>query len=259
MHSRLTLGVLVRAALAGGFLLLLGACTTGIRQSEYDALKQRLTTEEKKVAALQQQLSAQAQKPTQAPGVGAPEGVTVLLGAVILTPAPPRPTPTPLPADAPKPTAAPSPVLPASYGERVPIFIYADTVIGTGSKYNVGPTSMGAKSACAISGVFKRGMRIVWRFEAVDTGTGKRLTDADVESAIVRLPHGEELAARFSRHGATDDAPWFWATAWDIPLDYPLGSLDWRIEIKTKDGKVGTFRQLQVFSNTSDSRTQIVE
>lgn len=257
MHLNRNIRKLVTLALVGAFLVPLAACATSIPQSEYDTVKQQLSTQEKKVQALQQQLSAQAQAPTASAPVAA--GARVVLGAVVLTPAPPKPTPTPLPADAPKPTAPPPPALPASYGDKVPVYIYADTVTGSGSKYNVTAQLSSGKSSCILTGVFSRGMRIVFRFEAIDTSTGKRLSDADVESAVVRLPNGEELTARFGRHGSTDDAPWFWATAWDIPLDYPLGTLDWSITVKTKDGKVGTFRQIQVFSDTTDSRTQIVE
>jgi len=257
MHINGPIRKLVVIALAGALTLPLAACATGVPESEYEAVKQQLATQEKKVQALQQQLSAQAAAP--AAGKALPNGLSVVLGAVVLTPAPPQPTATPLPPDAPKPTAPPPPALPAWFNQSVPIYIYADTVIGSGSKYNVAPQVVGGKSSCVLTGVFKRGMRIVFRFEAIDTSTGKRLSDADVASAVVHLPNGEDLTARFGRHGSTDDSPWFWAAAWDIPLDYPLGSLDWRIEVKTKDGRVGTFRQLQVYSDASDSRTQIVE
>lgn len=246
---------LARLALVGAFLVPLAACATGIPQSEYDAVKEQLTTQEKKVQALQQQLSAQS----QAGGSTGAEGASIVLGAVPGEPPAPRPTPTPLPEGVPSPTPPPKPVPPESFGEPLPVHIYADTVIGSGSKYGVEPQVGETKSSCVLTGIFARGMRIVWRFEAIDTSTGKRLTDADVESAVVHLPNGEDIQARFGRHGSTDDAPWFWAAAWDIPLDYPLGTLDWSVEVKTLDGKGGTFRQFQVYSDSTDSRTQIVE
>ncbi len=258
-----------RPALLGAFVLsgmVLSACASGVPQADVDALQKELEAQRKKVGALQEQLSSEEKQATDLQATVAASGqkagaagdVEVLLGAKVITPAPPKPTATPLPEGVPTPTPPPAPVLPDSYKQPVQVFIYADTVTGSGG--TVATVSDNAKSSCVISDIFKRGMQIVFRFEAVDTSTGQKLTEADVESALVQLPNGEEVKARFSRHGATDDSPWFWAAGWVIPDDYPLGTLDWRIVVKTTNGKEGTFRQLQVFSEErgSESRTQIV-
>ncbi len=245
----------------------LAACAGGVPQADVDALKEELEAQRKKVGALQEQLSSEEQQAADLqatvaaagqPG-GAGNAVEVLIGAKVTTPAPPKPTATPLPEGVPTPTLPPAPVLPESYTQPVPVFIYADTVIGSGG--TVASVSDNAKASCILSGVFRRGMQIVFRFEAVDTSTGKKLTDADVDSAVVRLPDGEEIKARFGRHGSTEDAPWFWAAGWTIPDDYPLGTLNWEVHVKTRDGKEGTFRQLQVYDDArgTESRTQIVE
>jgi hypothetical protein len=41
--------------------------------------------------------------------------------------------------------------------------------------------------SCTPNSVFKRGMRLVWRFEIVDVSTGKRVTDQD-GATVVRPP-----------------------------------------------------------------------
>ena len=76
---------------------------------------------------------------------------------------------------------------PASYYEPVgPFFFYVETLTSTGpSKYGFTPTQ-----PCIQSGVFKRGMRMVVRFEILDTKTGKRVTDQR------RGEHQIALAAR---------------------------------------------------------------
>jgi len=148
----------------------------------------------------------------------------------IIPNAPPRPTPTPLPPGA-QPPPQPAPPAP----KTVSLYAHIDTVTaGAGeSKYNVD-----ASLSCVKSSLFSRGMHIVWRMELVDVaGGGKILQAADVDKAVLKLPHGEEVNFRFGRHGATEDAPWFWTAAWDVPMDYPLGVLDYKVEVTLKGGR----------------------
>ena len=58
------------------------------------------------------------------------------------------------------------------------------------------------------------------------------------------LPHGEEIPGRWAIRGsaaALPDSAWMWDAAWDIPPDYPLGKLDYRLVITAKDGRTATF------------------
>jgi hypothetical protein len=199
---------------------LLNACAAGVSQEDLDAVQQQLTAKEKEITALKEQLKDE----------------NVLLSAV--PNAPPRPPrPAPKPGDPPPP---PPPTPPTH--EVVPLYFYVDTVTAGGgeSQYNVD-----ASRYCAITSTFKRGMHIVWRMEAVDTSTGMILQAADVKSAVLNLP-GETKDFHFGRHGASDDAPWFWTAAWDVPPDFPLGILDFNVVVTTNDGKTGTFRQIPV-------------
>ncbi len=210
-------------------LLLVTACGPSlVTQSEQDK-----TT---------QPLSAEAQKKSP----GGP-GVTLLLGAQQKPPSPPP--------------AAPSPArtTPASYYEPVgPFFFYVETLTSTGpSKYGFTATI-----PCIQSGVFKRGMRLVFRFEVLDTSTGKRITDKDGASVKVKLPHGEEVIARWTIRGsvaALPDSAWMWDASWDIPLDYPVGSLDYSIVVSAKDGRTATFIPPIQKTKTSDSRVRIID
>lgn len=207
---------------------LVAAC--GVPQKDVDALKQQLTDKEQELAAANQNnvLSVRPNAPPRQPA-----------------PAPVPGTPTPS-----KPTPPPATV--------VPLFFYVDTVTaGPGeSKYNVD-----ASRYCVISSTFKRGMHLVWRMEVVETSSGKVLQATDVKSAVLKLPHGETKNFNFGRHGATETSPWFWTAAWDAPPDYPLGVLDFSIEVTTNDGKSGTFKQIPVSAPERgiESRLTIVE
>lgn len=153
--------------------------------------------------------------------------------------APPRATPTPLPPGA---TPPPPPQPPAV--KTVPLYAYLDAVTsGNGeSKYKVD-----ASTSCVKTSAFARGMQITFRMELVDTSTGKILQGADVDKAVLTLPNGETVNYRYGRHGPTQDSPWFFTAAWSIPTDFPLGKLDYKINVTTKSGKTATFGEpLQV-------------
>lgn len=177
-------------------------------------------------------------------------GVITLIGAQKLPPSPP-------------PAGAPSGqklTTPESYYEPVgPFFFYVETLTANANpnKYGYAPTV-----ACIQSGVFKRGMKMVVRFEVLDTKTGKRITDRDGAIVKLVLPHGEDVLGRWTIRGSTaalPDSAWMWDTSWDIPPDYPVGSLDYRIVVTTKDGRTGTFIPPIQKTSTADSRVRIIE
>lgn len=162
---------------------------------------------------------------------------------------------------APTAKAPPRPPMttPAFYYEPVgPFFFYVETLTSTGpSKYGFTPTV-----PCVQSGVFKRGMRIVVRFEILDTKTGRRVTNKDDATIKLVLPHGEEIAGRWAIRGggaALPDSAWMWDTSWDIPLDYPIGSFDYLITVATKDGRKTTFSPPIQKATTADSRVRIID
>jgi hypothetical protein len=181
---------------------------------------------------------------------GAPADTTAAVVLGVKKEAPPPP-----PAPGPRPTFT----TPASYYEPVgPFFFYVETLTSTGpSKYGFTPTV-----PCTQSGVFKRGMRIVVRFEILDTSTSKRVTDKDAATIKLVLPHGEEIPGRWTIRGggaAMPDSAWMWDTSWDIPPDYPLGSFDYRIMITSKDGRTATFTPPIQKAKTADSRVRIID
>jgi hypothetical protein len=197
------------------------------------------------------QTATQSQPDKAAQGTAPGSGVTMLIGAQKLPPAPPA---------APSATPAQKLTTPASYYEPVgPFFFYVETLTAntTPNKYGFAPTV-----ACIQSGVFKRGMKIVVRFEVLDTKTGKRVTDKDGAIVKLVLPHGEEVPGRWTIRGsaaALPDSAWMWDTSWDIPPDYPVGALDYRIVVTTKDGRTGTFTPPIQKTPTADTRVRIID
>jgi len=248
---------IIRLLLVGGvgLSLALSACSKGVPQSEVDALRQQLNAKEQEVASVKQQLTAATSSGQQATALqeqlAAKEKELADFKKLsvwsAIPNATPRPTATPLP---PGVTPAPTPTPPAA--KVVPLAFYVDTVTSGGgeSKYNVN-----ASLSCMRTGVFKRGQAITFRMEVTDTSSGKVLQAADVDTAVLKLPNGENLNFRYGRHGATATAPWFWAVRWDIPADYPLGYINYTIDVTTKSGKSGTFKEMVLESATLPGTT----
>ncbi len=235
--------IAVLGALAAALAVIVACGGGGVSQSDYDAAKKEAADLQQKVTDLEA-----ASKDTS--------GVTQLIGAKPVPSLAPTAVPTASPAgQTPKPKATP----PASYSEAVgPFYFYVEVLATTHqSKFDIASTV-----ACTPSSVFKRGQRMVWRFEVVDMSTGKRLTDADGPTIKVTLPNGDEATGRFSQRGGgkVPDAPWMWSANWDIPLDYPLGGIDYAITVTTKDGRTGTFKTPALINTTDgiDSRPKVV-
>ena len=149
---------------------------------------------------------------------------------------------------------------PASTAEQVgQYFCYVETL--TADR----PSVYGylAPRGCQPSGAFKRGERMVFRFQVLDVSTGKTMTTDDAFSMKVRLPFIGDMDADFKQRGegSVPDAPWTWDYCWDVPLDYPLGTLDYSIVISSKDGRSGVWKPPALVdpSRGIDSRPQITD
>lgn len=272
MRRRVT-RYLVWTALLGAVLALAIACG-GVSQKDLDAVKTQLSSEQQKSAALQQQLSGAQQqvsaKDSEAKGlqdklaakekeaaelqkqVGDLAGITPLIYAKPMPTPTPRPTPTPLPAGATPPPAAT--IEPAVVNEVLPFALYVET-LATSSVSKYGLASF---PACVPNAIFKRGSKLVWRFEVVDTSTGKRVTSLDTPGIKINLPNGETLTARYSKRGGT--GPWTWAAGWDIPTDYPLGAFDYTITVDA-GGRSYNWKTPALVNKDRgiDSRVQIID
>jgi len=140
-------------------------------------------------------------------------------------------------------------------GKKTKIAFYVDTVTaGAGeSVYGVN-----AASSCTQTNFFPRGEGVVFHMAAFNARTGKIIEAADVKYAYLKIPGQPNLALRYTPHGRDPlTAPWYWAKRWDVPLDYPLGVVDFQVVVKLK-GKgnvIGVFKQYPVAS----ARLTVVE
>lgn len=250
IHRLGAMGI-VATALAAGM-----ACGGGgVSQGDYDKVNQQLQDTQAQNQQLQQQLSDAKKAPTAAASA-APGNIIPLLAAVKTTPAP---TPTPLPAGQPTPTAAPRETPPPStYTKAGDFYVYAETLATTTSS----TLNVASNIACTPSGAFARGQRIVFRYDVVDLTTGIRLNDKDGSVVKVVLPNGDESVGRFGQRGGgkVPGAPFMFSSNWDIPADFPLGGIDYKIVITTKDGRTMTWKPPALVSKElgEDTRPKVV-
>lgn len=101
---------------------------------------------------------------------------------------------------------------------------------------------------CTQQSRFPQGGRIVWRMKVLDPLTGSYLSDKDITSFTITYPDGKSDKLAYGGHGGTKEAPqdMLWAVGYTVPLDYPTGNFNVKIEAKTNDGRVASFEQFKV-------------
>ena len=121
---------------------------------------------------------------------------------------------------------------------------------------------------CVPASQYHRGEMITWRVRVIDPETGNNLPanpselladppDADalaeMASALtvtLHLSDGQSFPMRFGPHA---DADYFWTYGWDIPEDYPTGTLDewvtaeWSTGTESKSGRTQPFQVFYAF------------
>jgi len=84
--------------------------------------------------------------------------------------------------------------------------------------------------------------------KVMDPTTGKYLDDKAVQSFTITYPDGKTDKLAYGGHGGTKEAPqdFLWAVGYTVPLDYPTGTFNYKIEVKSTDGASGTFEPFKV-------------
>lgn len=102
----------------------------------------------------------------------------------------------------------------------------------------VGPTGLVSVPGCAQDTNYKRGMRVVWRFQVFDMDHGKQVTPTDSPNVQIRVQNVDPIQASFTPIGGQPSNPWTWVAAWTVPDTYPLGLVPYTIVVATPDGRL---------------------
>jgi len=126
---------------------------------------------------------------------------------------------------------------PTTTDGKLDVALYVDSVNGT-RPAAAAPRPVG----CTQTNVFKRGEQFVLRTWGTDIATGNVLSTENVDTATFSAPGvAAPITLNWGPHGATTNRVWFWANAWNIPADYPLGDATIRVALKLDSGKAGTY------------------
>lgn len=101
---------------------------------------------------------------------------------------------------------------------------------------------------CVQSSRYLHNEEIVWRIKVIDPKTGQEMDDQALEKVEVVLADGTVLANKYAPHPKQDPVDHFWAVGWDIPEDYPSGTLNYTINAVAKDGRQGQMVSFKVAS-----------
>jgi len=121
------------------------------------------------------------------------------------------------------------------------------TVMGGLVIYGDMVTSVG----CLSISIGHRGELLVFRARIVDPKTGKDMTDKDIktDSALAVLPDGQSFKMTYAGHSGANPTDYFWSYAWEIPLNYPTGSLGYEFKATANDGRTGSWKPFEVASS----------
>lgn len=104
-------------------------------------------------------------------------------------------------------------------------------------------------AVCVVDSRFERGHTLVFRASVTDNETNETLEDAKVKAVLAT---GDEYEMKLGPHG--EEATPLWTVAWEVPEDFPTGTLDYKI-VAEVDGKEYTYEPF----NVSLSKLTILE
>jgi hypothetical protein len=105
-------------------------------------------------------------------------------------------------------------------------------------------TSSGGKvrpvtGVCVQQSVFRRGNQVIFQAVTTRSKDGKVMNGRDFGRMVVRIPGQQEIVMTFRPLGGRPDAtsPWVWVGVWNVPDDFPLGSMSYEVVAVTKRTK----------------------
>ncbi len=103
---------------------------------------------------------------------------------------------------------------------------------------------------CVMSDYFAPGSSVVFRAYAVDGKTRKVLTAKDVKYFYVKLPNSQpNVKLSYTPKAACASGQYNWTGTWNVPATYPTGTVAFKMLVKTKAKRLGSFVQMPVVTS----------
>jgi hypothetical protein len=138
-------------------------------------------------------------------------------------------------------TSQPASAAPSGAPATQALFLDVDTVLGP---TNLTPEELPVKTCIQLSR-FAHNEEVVWRVKVVDPATGEPMDDTTLES--VQVVMGDQtLDLHYGPHPRENPVDNFWTVGWEVPEDYPSGTVSYTVEATATDGRTGTWEQFGV-------------
>jgi hypothetical protein len=135
-----------------------------------------------------------------------------------------------LAAAAPAADPAPPTVVPFPAQQLGPVFVAAQTVDATGS----------------MQAQFAPGTSVIFRAYAVDSKTKKTVVAKDAKYFYVAIPNQPNVKLHYDAKASGATGRLAWTGTWAIPASYPLGTVAFKVLVKTQSKRIGVFVQMPV-------------
>lgn len=86
---------------------------------------------------------------------------------------------------------------------------------------------------CVLTNQFRRKEAVAWRIRVLEA-SGDIADDKVLKSVVVELGDGQKIPAHYGPHGKPP-TDYFWSARWEIPADFPTGSLGYKVIATTMD------------------------
>lgn len=95
---------------------------------------------------------------------------------------------------------------------------------------------------CVLQSQFKRGEAVAWRMRVLQPN-GTVADNTVLKSLEVELGNGQKIPLTYGPHG-NPPTDYFWAESWQIPAEFPTGSLGYKVHATLMDGSVVTWEPI---------------
>ena len=98
----------------------------------------------------------------------------------------------------------------------------------------------------AVANQFAPGATVVFRAWALDGKTHRILTKKAVRYFYVKIPNQPNVRLAYTPKAPEASGRFTWIGRWTVPADYPIGAVAFKVLVKTKTKRVGSFEQMPV-------------
>jgi hypothetical protein len=92
---------------------------------------------------------------------------------------------------------------------------------------------------CVLANQFKRKEAVAWRIRVLEPA-GNIADNTVLKSVVVLLGNGQKIPAHYGPHGMPP-TDYFWSIHWEIPADFPTGSLGYKVVATMMDDSTVTW------------------